>query len=103
MFARFMLHDRYVIVIQACTNPPFLSHCLSPPLPHIIMFKKKQRMFLKFYPESHKEAEMFASQLKEVKLSMALLQGFFMTIRSESAVTALSLTASLEQEAKEVI
>mmetsp|Transcript_25277 Transcript_25277/g.32886 ORF Transcript_25277/g.32886 Transcript_25277/m.32886 type:complete len:470 (-) Transcript_25277:187-1596(-) len=61
-----------------------------------------QRMFLKFYPNAEEESHLFGARLGTTKLSMALLQGFFMTVRNETAQGALEQTDALKLEAKEI-
>lgn len=60
---------------------------------------QQRRMFLKFYPDEHDSAGHFATAMTGCTVSMALLQGFFMTHRDDGPVGALAATHLLRDEA----
>ena len=59
-------------------------------------------MFLKFYPGEEESAEHFATAMKGATISMALLQGFFMTHRDDGPMGALQATYLLREEAEQI-
>jgi chaperone BCS1 len=61
-----------------------------------------RRMFLKFYPGETEASENFATALKGVDVSMALLQGFFLQHRDDGAPGALRATQMLREEAEAI-
>lgn len=62
----------------------------------------QRRMFLKFYPEEGDAAENFAIAMTGAKVSMAMLQGFFMAHRGDGPMGALAATHLLRDEAEQV-
>ena len=69
----------------SCPTPPTTIHY---PIP---ISSQQHRMFLKFYPGEEESAEHFATAMKGATVSMALLQGFFMTHRDDGPMGALQV------------
>jgi len=70
--------------------------------------EQASRMFLKFHPGEDEAAEHFATALSSAsgpsepppRISMAMLQGFFMTHRQDGAMGCLQNTHALLEEAR---